>query len=396
MPRIHPGDLFVTEEPVAADQLIGRQVDIEELVVALGARTHRILAEPRRAGKTSVCEAVLEALGEKGLYTVKIDLWQASDQIELASALVANTIANRPKYKRLPHELRQLGSRLASSVQLLATTKLADEFGQEVELAWRPELAARDPRRYMQFALELPQAIAKKDGKHLVLFFDEFQQVRSLEDKSSSALQKLMRSAFQRSDRVSYLFAGSIEHMIRDIFSADEPLGHFGGFHELSPISETDWKTGLRVRFERDGCTIDDDALSRLVDFGELHPRTTMLIAQRTHMAAQSENRFDIDGALVRVGHGEARRQERGRHQSLIENIRSLGGKRLGAFAVKAAKAIARGEGPYAGASPSEKAAIARAMRGLRDAGFIQGEGRNWKVRDPLFRLYLADLDPAG
>jgi hypothetical protein len=389
------GDLFVTEEPVATAQMIGRTTDVDELVAALEARTHRVLAEPRRTGKTSVCEATLEALRERGFYTVKVDLWQAADQLELAGALVENTIANRPKYKRWGHDLKQLGSKVASSVQIVSSSKLADEFGQEIEFAWKPQLAVLDPRRYMRFALELPQVIAEKDDARVVVFFDEFQQVRSLEDKGEKALEKLMRTVFQRSDRVSYLFAGSIEHMVRDIFSANEPLGHFGGFHQLSPISASDWARGLRGRFGQDNCTITDDGLDRLVALGELHPRATMLIAQRTHMAAVSESRYDIDGGLVAAGHSEARRQERGRHQSLIDNMRNLGGKRAGALAVKTARAIARGEGPYAGALPAQKSGIARAIRNLRDAGFIEGEGRNWKIRDPLFRLYLAELDPA-
>lgn len=390
--RIPSADLFVTEEPVAADQLIGRQEDVEALVSAMEARTPRILAEPRRAGKTSVCEAALQSLRDQDFYTVQIDLWEAADQLEFASALIANTIANRPKHKQLPHELRQLGSRVASSIQLVSSAKLADEFGQEIELAWKPALAARDPRRYVQFALELPQQIANKDRKRVAVFFDEFQQVRTLEGDKGGALQKLMRTIFQRSNKVSYLFAGSIENMVRDIFSAEEPLGHFGGFYELSPISTAEWATGLRSRFDRDGCSITDDALDRLVNLGELHPRVTMLIAQRTHMAAVNEGRFDIDGGLVNVGFAEARRQERGRHQSLVDRIRSFGGKRLGPMALKIVKGLAKGEAPYAGRVSAEKPPIGRALNRLHDAGFIESEGRAWKVRDPLFRLYLADL----
>jgi DNA-binding transcriptional ArsR family regulator len=334
----------------------------------------------------------MSVLRKRGFYTVEVDLWRAADQVELASALVAEAIANRPKYKRLPHELKTLGGRAANTLQLMASTKLADELGQEVEVAWKPELAQRDPRRYMKFALELPQAIAEKDGKPVAVFFDEFQQVLSLDQGGTEALQKLMRAVFQSSRKVSYLFAGSIEHMIRKIFSVDQPLGHFGGFYELSPISDSDWHEGLGERFERDSCSIADDALTLLVELGELHPRATMLIAQRTHMASVAEDRKDIDGALVRFGHSEARRQERSRHQSLVERIRELGGPKTGTVALKVSRRIAQGIAPYEGVDPVERSAITRALARLKDAGIVESENRSWRIQEPLFRLYLADL----
>lgn len=390
--RIPSADLFVTEEPVDAEHLIGRQSDVDDLVRGLEARTHQILAEPRRTGKTTVCAAALGRLRDAGFYTVAVDLWRAGDQAELAGDLVAETIANRPKYKRLPHELKGLGSRAASAVQMVTSTKLADELGQEVEIAWKPELAQRDPRRYLKFALELPQEIAKKDGKRVAVFFDEFQQVLSLDQGQDQALQKLMRSVFQGSNKVSYLFAGSIEHMIRQIFSADQPLGHFGGFYNLSPIAEEAWREGLQVRFGRDECSISDDALTLMVELGELHPRATMLIAQRTHIASIVADRRDIGGALVRAGHSEARRQERSRHQSQVERIRELGGGKIGSAALKVSRRIAQGVAPYHGVDQVERSTIRRALERLKNAGIVESENRQWKIRDPLFRLYLSEL----
>ena len=55
-------------------------------------------------------------------------------------------------------------------------------------------------------------------------------------------LKRKMRAAFQRSPNVSFLFAGSLEHMMRDIFgSSNEPFFHFGGFHHLEPITIEEW-----------------------------------------------------------------------------------------------------------------------------------------------------------
>ena len=399
MPRVPSAELFPTEKPLPTGEFFGRDDDITALVNSLEAGTHCILAEPRRTGKTTVARSVLTELEARGFYTVSIDLWEFADQGELASALVGRTIANRPRLKRVPHALQERGRQAAQAVQIVASTKLSEEFGQEVELAWKPALADHDIRGYMRFALELPQRIAAKDDRRMVIFFDEFQNVLDLEQTGGTqdkrALQKLMRTVFSASDRCSLLFAGSIEHLIRRIFSADEPLGYVGGFHSLSAIQPSDWKTGLESRFGRDDCEVTEGALSLLIELGELHPRATMLIAQQTHVLAVAEGYTEIDADLIRLGHVQAQLQERTRHQTMVDRIRGLSGKKTGALALKTIKRIARGEEIYAGTSDPK--AVGRAVEALRDAGFIEraDDERGWRIRDPLLRTYLADLYPS-
>ena len=395
MARQPAADLFPTEDPWPPGQLIGRAADVEELSLALANRTHRRLAAPRRTGKTTACEATLAALAKQGFYTVGVDLWEASDQAELAEALVVKTIANRPALKRVRHRIAELGRETASTIRI--TSKLVDELGSEVEVAWKPSLADRAPRRYLRYALELPQRVAEADGTRVIVFFDEFQNVLDLEErgrgKDPEALQKLMRTVFQRSKLVSVLFAGSYEHLMREIFAPDKPLGHFGGFHDLRQITPAEWRAGIRARLKRDRSTITEDALDLLLERSELHPRATVLIAQQAYQAAVTAETHELDGALVRIGIEEAQRQERSKHEQIVDRIRDLGGAQTKRRALKVAKAIARGEPAYRGAHSQT---VARAIDELRDAGLIEsvGRGRGWRVVDPLLRHYLASLDP--
>ena len=66
-----------------------------------------------------------------------------------------------------------------------------------------------------------------------------------------------MRAIFQRSSQVTYLFTGSIEHVMRDLFApGDRALSGFGSFYPLQPIAAEDWGEGLRERFAADDCEI--------------------------------------------------------------------------------------------------------------------------------------------
>ena len=97
-------------------------------------------------------------------------------------------------------------------------------------------------------------------------------------------------------DRVTCLFAGSVEHLMRDLFTPRQRAFYqFGGFHALAPIDVEDWRVGLVDRFAEDGCTVTPDALARLIELGEGHPRATMLVAQQTHDAAIADGTHVVD-----------------------------------------------------------------------------------------------------
>ncbi|MEA2378752.1 MAG: hypothetical protein QOD13_2659, partial [Thermoleophilaceae bacterium] len=68
-----------------------------------------------------------------------------------------------------------------------------------------------------------------------------------------------MRAVFQRTTSVSYLFAGSIEHVMRDLFAPSRrAFSGFGSFYALRPIVVEEWHHGLRERFAADGCTVGE------------------------------------------------------------------------------------------------------------------------------------------
>lgn len=398
MARIPSGELFPTDDPIPAGELIGREQDVVDIAANLEAATNLVVAEPRRTGKTSVCEAAMAELKKRNIYTAAIDLWEIADLNELSEAIVTQTIANRPAARRLLHQIRARGRQALSQAQIRAITKMTGDLGDDIEMAFEPGFARRDPERYWEYALKLPQKIAEKDNRRIVLFLDEFQSILDFEDRNTQTRQQQMRSAFQRSSKVSVLFAGSIEHLLRDIFGENKrPFSNFGGFYDLAPISAADWEDGITTRLARDRCTIEPAALQRVIDLGELHPRATMLIAQQAHLASIFEGTNQIASDLVEAGFRTARQRDRAKHEQTLDRIRKLKGKATSRRALTAARAIARGEQIYGRRSNSDNATeTRRAVDALHDAGIIESksQGQGWKIVDPLFRLYLADIDP--
>ena len=384
------GDLFPTDAPIPASQLIGRRDDLREIAVRLEAGTHLIVAGPRRTGKTSVCEAALGRLRRRGAYIAKLDLFRVSDAAELAEALATSVVGNRSGVHRAMRRARGAGRAALSAVQSQMLVRLIGELGEGVELALTPGRAAQDPERALDLALELPERVALADERRLVLFFDEFQEVASARRPygDPEAVTNRMRAVFQRSTAVSYLFAGSIEHVMRDLFAPTRrAFSGFGSFYSLRPITEDEWRRGLTERFAADDCRVAASALERIVDLGGGHPRATMRIAQQTHLISIELGTHEIDLDLVQLGFERALEGDRPTMEQVVERIRLLHKHGL-----LVARSVAAGRPPpkrlHAGVRD-------RVLKLLRDAGILEHEARGrWRVIDPLLRHYLATLDP--
>src|SRR5271169_5548928 len=109
------GELFPTDTPIPAGQMVGRQDEVAAIARSLGGGGNLIIAGPRRTGKTSVCDAALGRLADGGCYVAAVDLFRLADTADFAEQLVLSTIANRNSLKRLAHKVRRAGRTLADA-----------------------------------------------------------------------------------------------------------------------------------------------------------------------------------------------------------------------------------------------------------------------------------------
>jgi len=390
--RIASGDLFPTDRPLPASQMIGRREDVRELATALEQGTNIVVAGPRRTGKTSVCEAALTRSSGRGFYVAAVDLFRLADAAELAEALASAVLENRSGVRRALAKARKVGRSALTAAQMSAVLTLKDQLGEGVELALTPGLAQRDPEGALAAALELPERIAQADDRRVIVFFDEFQEVAG--DRrpygDPDAVTKRMRAIFQRSDHVSQLFAGSLEHVMRDLFAPTRrALSGYGTFKSLRPIGPDEWLAGLAERFREDGCEAAPGALERLVELGEGHPRVTMLVAQQTHLTSVLLDTRRIELSTVELGYRAALEGDEAALEETVGRIRSLHKR-----ALLMARRVATGAQLHSGLRSGEGD---RALKALQAAGIVEHEERGrWRIVNPLLRRYLIESLPFG
>lgn len=384
--------LFPTDDPVP-DSMIGRATDVERLSSFLAEGVNQLVAGPRREGKTTVCRAATARLRSRGIYVVEADLFAVPGLVRLADALVGELVANRPQLHRIGHGPSQGTRATAAGVSEAFSVRVRSKLGDDVELVFQPlRIRQADPFVYFQQAVRLLERIGAHDDVRVVLYLDEFQEIGWPHSPfgNSDTVMGLLRGELQSSPHVTTLFAGSVAHLMRDLFGTEHrAFFKWGSWFDLSPISTVTWSVGISERGAAAGVGFDERSLSHLISLGELHPRPIMLIAQQAYVAAKVAGLSRIGLDLVEDAFDLAVRADAMAHEIMVRQARHIG-----RYGLDVLLRIASGEPPYGTkhASDAKRAIDALAADGLIERTTTEYRG-GWVVTDPLFRRYLVELE---
>jgi len=294
-PRPVVGSLFPVGGPVSADMMIGRAGDVAEVVHRVRQGVHSVLVGPRRIGKTTVCDAACERVGDELLVLGKIEVpvrGDARDFLRSLAEAVAQASAPRQGAARVARALAPLA--LPVLQQLIHS-----DLGVDVDLSALGQASAPQARREV---LGLPLALAARREQQVVLYLDEVQRIAAY-DRGSEVLHDLVDLYSGQAD-VVVLMDGSEERTIENLLVAPVDLGKLAQRLSIEPtIPEEDWRPALRERFSRLDHPLERDAEDDLLLFGQGRPLHTMAAAQGAALTASMlEPGVPVDRELVALG----------------------------------------------------------------------------------------------
>lgn len=287
------GRLFPSGGPVDPDVMIGRRVDVDDLVAMLDEGVHALVAGDRRIGKTTVCRAACAALREeRGMRVISVEVPERSTSVDLCQLIIARCLASGPA----------AGRRLLGAATPLVEKLLSDQ-GIPLDLS----AVSPEPAPVMRRAiLELPLQIAAQGGR-VVVFFDELQRVAEYDD--GDELLHDLSDLYAGQDAAVILVDGSHQRTFDALLGTTNGLGKLVHRRELAPtIARSEWRAGLTRRFEQAGHPIHPEALEQLLDFGTEQPYRTMTAARFAALTARSLG-GETDAFCVRDGIATAERQ---------------------------------------------------------------------------------------
>ena len=271
---------------VTGEDFADREAEMAEVLREVRDGTNLVLFSARRMGKSSLLAELMRRHARE-LIWVYVDLYGITTKTRVVeaymSALVRSAYGTADKVAAAAKEL-------IKSTRLRVVLSDKGEPGVELSLG-EPTVPE------IQEIMDIPEQLARRRGKRIVVVLDEFQEIGSLD---GVALLKAMRSRMQAHKEVSYIFAGSRRHLLLSIFEERE-----GAFYksarpmELGPIPKEDFVEFLRERFASAGGSLEAEIAGGVVDAARGNTYYTQQIAHELFDLAASPGPGDLESAIT-------------------------------------------------------------------------------------------------
>lgn len=352
-----------------------RVADTERLLMNLRGLVSTVIISPRRWGKTSLVNHVLERMADDKEYvTCKVDIFNCRTEEQFYQAY-ANAVL-RASATKMDGLVEMAKRYLRSFGPKLTFGEMGSQYEMEIGMDFR------DRQYSVDEILDLPQKIAEERGKKVVVCIDEFQNVSAYDDPVG--FQRQLRAHWQEHNKVGYCLFGSKKHMLLDIFSNYEmPFYKFGDIMFLDKIKEAEWVEYIVKRFGETGKEIDEETARYVTQRVECHPYYVQQLAQLSWLRTEGR----CDAGVVDAAFNGLVDQLALLFSNIVDSLRA----RQIAFL----QAVADGVENYTSAEVlwryglGTSANVKNLKSALLDRDLIDAEGRRLRIQDPVFAYWL-------
>lgn len=238
--------------------------ELEHVKQMLDSENHLVLISPRRFGKSSLITKVLQQTGRP---SITIDFMKVLSTEDLAAQILIG-IFRLHKMEKLKHFLAHF--RIAPSISYNPITEGWDV--SFMPLMEKASVALED-------AMGLLQKITTPKNR-LIIVFDEFQEVNEI----SPSLAKQLRAIIQHQEGMNYIFMGSQESMMNEIFEKKKsPFYHFGQRMNLKKIPYMDFFSYITSRLPDMENEEKEKIANEILQFTNVHPYYSQQLAAATY-----------------------------------------------------------------------------------------------------------------
>jgi hypothetical protein len=265
---------FVYSRPLAPQEAINRDEDVAGLLDLAEGGHNATLFAPRRFGKTSLLKQLVEAAESRaGMLAVLVDFSDALSDADVAARLESSYRGMQGSVARfIANHLQSVGIGTPAGGLVLQRTP-------------RP-----DPIAAIHALLELPSQLHAREGKRVLVVYDEFQALIALD-----GMDGVFRSHLQHhGDVASYVFSGSEPSLLRVLFEdRARPLYGQAEPTRLGRLPSAAAADYVAARFAATGKDAGP-ALWPLVHAADGHPQRLMLLAHRLWDLTPAQETADL------------------------------------------------------------------------------------------------------
>ncbi len=282
---------FIYGTTVSEYSFTNRELEMEKLRSNLINGINTMVISPRRWGKSSLVEKVIQNINrtEKKTKTVIIDLFSVSNEEEFLEIFAREIIkSSTTKWQEW------MSSGQAFFKKLVPKLSLGIDPSTDFSLSfdWN------ELRKNNDEVLNLPETIARKKNIKFIICLDEFQNLSSF--KNYQNFEKKLRASWQRQKSVTYCLYGSKRHMMTEIFNdPSKPFYRFGDIMLLQKIETKKWIQFISKGFQSTKKQIEKNAATLIPMIMKNHPWYVQQLAHYTwNLTEKKGGVAEIDKAL--------------------------------------------------------------------------------------------------
>jgi len=358
-------------KPVTGNNFIGREKELALLMEYMKIGQSVVLVAPRRFGKTSLVLEALSRLKKQNYYTTFVDVFTNPTLDLLSSEIVGEVLKNHKIHKQFLYAKN-------SATALLKNFKLKavlDDFQFIIGFAD----STKSEWELISESIDFVDGFSKKHKTKIICAYDEFGDINKFDPNGN--LVKLFRSKIQQQTNSTYIFSGSYESVMQNMFvSSKSP------FYRLARIIHLDYMESgvlveyLKNKFKQLKIGLPAHYHNDIVELCQRHPYYTQLAFQQLVLFKTLNGRIpDMDELLVYMLSAEKDYLEKVWED--ISNNREY---------VHTLRAIAEnGKNLYKRLKP-KNINVARATKKLEGMGILfQDKTKGYFISDPLLQQWI-------
>jgi len=285
-----PENPFVFGEIIDDAKFVDRADELEQLVRDLADGQKIFLLSPRRFGKSSLVAVAMLKLRKRHIHTVNLTVSSYSSYAQFLEKFAEKVLRAAGPWDRVKDWITRFGKQVKPDINYnINTGEVSVSIGRG---------AGFDPTPIAPDVFALPGELTKNAGFRMAICLDEFQQISEFDGGS---VENAIRNQVQQQREVGYVFAGSQPSVMQEMLSSRRPFHKAGPQMFLDKIPAEAWKEFITSQFRRRGRSIDEGALSALLDTADLIPYDVQRIAHELWDHAEISDKRSLSAADVKT-----------------------------------------------------------------------------------------------
>lgn len=270
-----PNTPFPTTGYAGPEYFCNREAELSTLIKNIKGGNSTTIIALRRIGKTSLIRHLFHHLGSD-INTVYLDILPTESLSDLLNQFTASVAAAVP-------ENNALGKKIWKFIRSLRPTISYDA------LQGTPIISISSTPDQSKQSIHDLLTILENQSLPTVIAIDEFQQILNYPEKQTEAW---LRSIIQRLNNVYFIFSGSQQHLMQEIFTSPaRPFFRSSQFLKIDKIPQEIYSKFIAQKFNEQHKTVSTELVAEMLHWADYHTYYVQLLCNRTFLS--SANKID-------------------------------------------------------------------------------------------------------